>query len=99
MGVLSRILGEFSGRMGDGWTRRFWADRGGGGVRGWTAIQIREGDNLSCKLARIVDNTIVSLPHALHSHPALHIKPKPDRIAIVSGARFHGGRAQQGKNG
>ena len=33
----------------------------GGWGRGWTAIQIREGDNLSCKLARIVDNTIVSL--------------------------------------
>ena len=32
----------------------------GGWGRGWTAIQIREGDNLSCKLARIVDNTIVS---------------------------------------
>jgi hypothetical protein len=30
--------------------------------RGWTAIQVREGDNLSCRNARISENTIVSLP-------------------------------------
>lgn len=28
--------------------------------RGWTAIQIREGDNLSCTGATIEDNVIVS---------------------------------------
>jgi hypothetical protein len=45
--------------------------------RGWTAIQIREGDNLSCTGAVIEDNVIVSLTPS-----GLRFKRRPTPLMV-----------------